>query len=198
MSNSLRDDERRVDQEARVRALKEEARRLAGGEVRAWESDALSLDVREQFWSYVLAWETAAWTTNFQRLVEAGVELPEPETLADAALSAKLWEVIDRLAAIRVFLGDTDHLSDRELYTALWREVLRADTKALDNDPDAAYHVSLVDSGSEADNRAYLTYYADDADRDHWRESFPDDELPPRETPPYDRDRLLPQRPVPW
>jgi hypothetical protein len=198
MSNGLRDDERRVDQEARVRALKEEARRLAGGEVCAWESDALSLDAREQFWSHLLAWETAAWTTNFQQLVEAGVELPEPEALADAALSAKLWEVIDRLAAIRVFLSDTDHLSDRELYTALWREVLRADTKALDDDPDAAYHISLVDSGSEADTRNYLRFYADANARRHWREEYPEDELPPHETPPFDRDRLLPQRPMPW
>jgi hypothetical protein len=198
MSNGFRDDECRNDQEARVRALQEEAGRLAGCEVRAWESDALSPDARERFWSYVLAWEAAPWTTNFQRLVEAGVELPEPQALADAALSAKLWEVIDRLAAIRVFLSDTDHLSDRELYTALWREVLREETKALDDDPDGAHHISLVGSGSEVDTRNYQRFYADAAARRSWRKEFPEDELPPPETPPFDRDRLLPRRPLPW
>lgn len=198
MSTNFRDDECRTGQEARIRALREEAARLAGGEVPAWESNALSLDARERFWSQVLAFETAPWTTNFQQLVEAGVELPEPEALADAALSAKLWEVIDRLAAMRVFLSDTDHLSDRELYTALWRDVLREETQALDHDPDSAYHVSLVDSGSEADTQNYLRYYADEDARGYWRKDFPDEELPPRETPPFDRDRLLPQRPLPW
>ena len=98
MSTNFRDDECRTGQEARVRALREEATRLAGGEVPARESYALSLDARERFWSHVVAIETAPWTTNFQQLVEAGVELPEPESLADAALSAKLCEVIDRLA----------------------------------------------------------------------------------------------------
>jgi hypothetical protein len=198
MSTSFRDDECRTEQEARIRAMKEEAARLAGGKVPAWESGALSPDARERFWREVLACETAPWTTNFQQLVEAGVELPEPEALADAALGAKLWEVIDRLAAIRVFLSDTDHLSDRELYTALWHEVLREETRAIGDDPAAAYHVSLVGTGSDEDNRAYLTYYADDADREHWRASFPGEELPPRKEPPFDRDRLLPQRSLPW
>lgn len=198
MSNSLRNDECRADQEGRVHAMKEEAARLAGGPVMAWESPALSLDARERFWRQVLACETAPWTTNFQQLAEAGVELPEPEALADAALSAKLWEVIDRLAAIRVFLSHTDHLSDRELYTALWHEVLREETRPLVDESNAAYHVSLVGTGSEEDNRAYLAYYADDADREHWRQHFPDEDLPPRKAPPFDRDRLLPQRPLPW
>lgn len=198
MSSNRRDDECRPEQEARGRAPRQEAERLAGSEATAWESPALSLDARERFWNDLLAFETAPWTTNFQQLMEAGVELPEPEALADADLSAKLWEVIDRLAAMGVFLNDTDHLSDRELYTALWHEVLREETKALSGDPASACHVSLVGTGSEADNLAYLTYFANDDDREHWRASFPDDELPPRKAKPFDRDRLLPRRPWPW
>jgi hypothetical protein len=40
-----------------------------------------------------------------------------------------------------------------------------------------------------------LRYYADDEVRKDWAKDFPDSELPPHETPPYDRDRLLPRPP---
>ena len=51
----------------------------------------------------------------------------------------------------------------------------------------------MVGSGSEEDMELYHRYYADDEARAAWARSFPDDVIPPKEKPPYDRDRLLPK-----
>ena len=48
--------------------------------------------------------------------------------LSDNELSPKLWEIIHGLLALRVSIGNTDHLSDRALYALLYN-VLSALTK---------------------------------------------------------------------
>ena len=63
----------------------------------------------------------------------------------------------------------------------------------LPMDENSACHIDLVSSGSEEDIRLWLRYYADEEDRQRWRKDFPDDDIPPRETPPHDRDRHLPR-----
>jgi hypothetical protein len=38
-----------------------------------------------------------------------------------------------------------------------------------------------------------MRYYADEEERARWAADFPDFPMPPREKPPFDRDRHLPQ-----
>ena len=116
----------------------------------------------------------------------AGVSLPSPDLLNDQELTAKLWEVIHKLALLRVFIEQTDHLSDRDLYTHLWTDSLREETKLLPSAANSAWHIEMLGGCSEEDNRLYFKYYADDAPRQHWREDFPNDSLPAHEDPPYD------------
>lgn len=162
-------------------------------EMSFWKSDECPPEVSAQFWGSVVAYETAPWTTHFQDLEDNGVGLPPPQELDDRALTDKLWEVVNQLARMRVFLSQTNHLSDRELYTELWREVLREETKQLPLDEFSAWHLDLVSSGSEEDTYLYLKYYSDEDERRRWRVDFPDDEMPDHEDPPYDRDRYLPR-----
>ena len=179
--------------EQRVAALKQQAAEIAGGAMKVWESDALAPDAQEAFWRSIVELETAPQTTNFRQLEEAGITLPDPASLDDVDVTAKLWEVIDALAKLRVFLSDTDHLNDRELYAVLWKDVLREEVPDVATDPDGAWHVQLLSGGSDENTRLYLKYYADDTYRKAWIEDFPDYELPAHEDPPFDRDSRLPR-----
>jgi hypothetical protein len=84
-------------------------------------------------------------------------------------------------------------LSDRELYTKLWGDLLREETKDILLDQDSACHYQLLSSGAEEDTYLYLKYFADEEWRAWWHKDFPDDPMPDPEDPPYDRDRFLPQ-----
>jgi len=158
-----------------------------------WMSDDCPPEVAAQFWQSVVVYEQAPLTAHFQQLEEAKIELPDPEMMDDRRLTAKLWEVIEALARLRVFLSQTDHLSDRELYTHLWRDTLREPVKDIPLDESSAWHIDLTGSGSTEDTYLYLKYYADEGTRQRWAADFPDDEIPEHAEPPFDRDRYLPQ-----
>lgn len=191
----------RIDHEIRINELKERAREATGGEMHAFETeddpdDPARREIREAFWENVVRMEEGGWVSSRRQLQAAGVALPSPEELTDEQVSAKLREVIERLAGLRTYLYSTDHLSDRELYTELCDDVLDDSVpEAIANSPTGAHIIDMVGSGSEEDTYLYMKYYADEATRRRWHEEWPDDEMPPRETPPYDRDRHLPRPP---
>jgi hypothetical protein len=185
----------RVDQEIRINELKEEARELTGGEMHAWEAENCPPDLADQFWNHVLAFEKAPRTCDFLKLLEMGVDLPEPEHIADADIPGKLREIFEALAKRNTFFICTDHLSDRELYTHLWQDTLREMTADLPVEAGFNCTYDLVSSGSEEDIHAWLKFYADEETRQQWVKDFPDYVLPPHEDPPFDRDRTLPQHP---
>lgn len=150
-------------------------------------------EIEEQFWQHVVDFEQATWVQPFERLLEMGIALPPAEELTDPQLSAKLWEVIEALAFLGMYLEHTDHLSDRELYALLWSEELHEAAVLQPENLDYAYHVDFVGSGSEENMFLYLKYYADEDERTLWAEDWQGESLPEREPTPFDRDRHLPQ-----
>jgi hypothetical protein len=183
----------RVDQEIRINELREAAREAAGGEMTSSENPETPPEITEQFWANVVAYEQADQTCHFLQLEQDGVELPPPEELSDEQLNAKLWEAIHALAKRNVFLSQTDHWSDRELYERLWHDALREVT--MDFPPGSGWncHIDFLSSGSDEDNFLYHKYYADEDERQRWLEEWPDDVMPPHEDPLYDRDSKLPK-----
>lgn len=103
------------EREKRIEDLKRRAAELSDGKMKAETMDDCPAEMEESFWKYVVEFEESPWTTHFQQLEAAGVSLPEPDSLNDKELTAKLWDVIHALALLRVFVEQTDHLSDREL-----------------------------------------------------------------------------------
>jgi hypothetical protein len=193
MSSNGSDEPDQTDPKKKIEELKRKAKELTGDEMVEGESEECPPEVKEQFWSEVVAYENAPWTTHFKQLEEAGVQLPAPEDLNDEELNAKLWEIIRRLAFMRVFLSQTDHLTDRELYTHLWSDLLREETKDLVLDQDSACHLEVLGSYGEEDMHLYLKYYADEDSRRQWHEDWPEAIIPDHEDPPFDRDRYLPK-----
>ena len=187
------DELERVDQEIRINELRHKAEELAGGQMVAWESEECPPDIQESFWRRVVEYERAGWTSHSEQLTRAWVELPPAGALDDPALSAKLRELVEALARMRVFVHNTNHLSDRELYEELVGEVLHERVADVPADPHGCYVIDLLGSGSDEDTRLYLRYYADEEWRRQWAKDFPEDEIPPHEDPPYDRDRFLPR-----
>jgi len=178
-----------ADRRERIERLKARAAAAADGPMVAWQADGLPLDVQEQFWRDVAAFESAETTDLVKELTAIGVALPEPDGLDDAALHAALWNVIDGLARLHVFLDQTDHLSDRELYTHLLRVVLPEEMDALNADQGWNCHIDVLGYGQP---ELYLKHYADEKAREWWRQDYPGDRIPDHEDPPYDRDSRLP------
>ncbi len=182
----------------RIEAMKGELEELSHGQMIMGEmSEGLPPDITEQFLAQTLAYERADMVTHKELLARDGVAMPPAEEFTDEELSFKLIEIIHSLADHRVYLENTDHLSDRALYLRLRDEVLDEYEPELPPDMLMNCHIDLVGSGSEADIALWMTYYADDETRARWIADFPDYILPARQDPPYDRDRQLPQPPPP-
>ncbi|MGE3805166.1 MAG: hypothetical protein AB7K24_10880, partial [Gemmataceae bacterium] len=183
----------RIDQEIRINELKAEAEELAGGEMTHLEADDCPPNLQEAFWNHVVEYEKAEWTSHHEQLAKRGHRFPPPTELDDAALTAKLWELINALASMSVYLHCTNHLSDRELYTALLEESLHDAIKDVPPSKAGSWHHDCIGSGSDEDNFLWLKYYAKEEDRARWAKDFPGDEIPPHEDPPYERDHHLPK-----
>ena len=74
--------------ETRISDVEERLARSAPQMI-VYESDALPLEEREQFWQRVSEFETAPCTTDFERLLNAGITLPEPSSIDNETLSTK-------------------------------------------------------------------------------------------------------------
>jgi hypothetical protein len=181
------------DQEKRIEKLRDEVRKL-GGTFSA-EVD-MPPDLEEEFLKHILEYEHAQPITLLQLLNNAGLDVPAHDDLDDGELTAKLWEVIERMSSLGAYLLHTNHLSDRELYTYLYSDALREEAMLFPEDPNFSYMIDLTGSGSEEDNQIYFRYYANEEYREQWAKDWPDDQMPPREEPPYARDLRLPQSPL--
>src|SRR6476660_6956723 len=101
------------DQEQRIAKLREEIKKLGGSTMSLEDMPA---DMEEEFLRHVLEYETAEPISLLRLLENAGLEVPAPDQLDGTTLTAKLQEVIQRMATLGAYLQHTNHLSDPELY----------------------------------------------------------------------------------
>lgn len=139
----------------------------------------MSLRTENEYLASMLAWERApalpiaSWFTPV-------MELPSPDSLDDEALSSLLRTTIDRLYSQKVVLRFTDHLSDREVYKIIYRDILPCCEKKVEL-PGKFLEWRCIE-----DNETWLRFYADAIERRRFQEEH-DVDLPPSETPQYRR-----------
>jgi len=78
-----------------------------------------------------------------------GVSIPDERDLDDATLHARLWELINAMAAAGVFVESTNHLSDRELYRYLVKDALREETILPTPGSGGGWHLSPLGDSDE-------------------------------------------------
>ena len=181
-----------VDRDIRIEKLRREIDDVAGGEMAHGKVNDCDPVLEEAFLENVLRVENHGLVCPMDALAKAGFQLPPPAELDEAALSARLWELIRELARRRLFLHSTDHLSDRELYTWLVADALREELMGFGL-PFGNCHLDVLGACRDEDIVLQMRYYADDEERARWAKDFPGFPMPPREKPLYDRDRLLPK-----
>lgn len=142
-----------------------------------------------EFLASMLAWERAP-VLPISQWFSPELILPSPESLSPAELHRLLWDTLERLYEMRVIVEFTDHLSDRQLYCVIYRDILPSPEKMLES-RKSFLHWHCLDPDEDVD--IWLRYYASPRERSEWvRET--NGELPPAERPPY--PRKMPRKPM--
>lgn len=144
-------------------------------------SSKMPLQVENEYLASMLAWERAP-AMPIAQWFSPPLELPHPDRVDPAQMHSLLWHVIDQLHSVRVVLECTDHLSDRQLYTMIYRDILPCCEKKVDL-PRNYLHWRCLD---DADDETWLRYYASAVERRRWQEECQLDP-PPSEPPPFPR-----------
>jgi hypothetical protein len=177
-----------VDQLLLNAQLRDELEPYLDESVHILDARRLPTQAENEFLAQMLAWERAP-ILPISRWFEPELALPAPDKLDDERLSDLLDETIERLYDQRIVLELTDHLSDRQLYTLIFRDILPSHEKKIDL-PRNFLHWHCLDI--DTDEQVWLTYYASDDERDAWADET-GLALPPQLPPPH--PRKMPRRP---
>lgn len=157
--------------------------------IRSVNVEELPTPVENEFLASMLAWERAP-ILPIAQWFDPELKLPHPDTLESQQLHDTLWRTIYQLFDRRIVLDFTDHLSDRELYCLIYRDILPCREKKIDS-LDNYLHWDCADVGG--DPTVWLRYYATPDERASWLDDI-GEALPDAEQPPYRRE--LPRRPL--
>jgi hypothetical protein len=177
-----------VDQLLLNARLRDELEPFLDESIHILDCRRLDTSAENEFLEQMLAWERAP-VLPISRWFEPELVLPRPDGLSPDQLHDVLWETIEKLYAQRIVLDFTDHLSDRQLYCLIARDILPSPEKKLDL-PRNYLHWHFLDI--DAQPEIWLTYYASDDERETWTEET-GQPLPAKAVPEY--PRRMPRRP---
>jgi hypothetical protein len=171
-----------VDQLMLNARLRDELEPFLDESVDIINSRVLSTPSENEYLASILAWERAP-VLPISQWFEPELRLPHPDALKDQQLHDLLWQTIRRLYDKRIVLEFTDHLSDRELYCLLIRDILPSAEKKVDV-PKNFLQWHCLDADDEPE--IWLRYYASHEEREVWAAES-GEVPPPAEIPRYPR-----------
>lgn len=126
------------------------------------------MNLREEnsFLESMLAWERAP-ALAISEWFDPPLNLPSPSSLDDDVLYQLLHDTVDRLFSVRIVLDMTEHLSNRQLYTLILRDILPACEKKVDLPGNYLCWRCL----DESDTEQWLRFYATESERIQWLSS---------------------------
>lgn len=169
--------------------LRDELEPLFDESIGSVNVERMTLRHENEFLESMLEWERAPMLP-IREWFNPPLELPSPDALTEHELSAELFAVVGKLFDQRVVLDFTDHLSNRQLYALIYRDILPSFEKKLDR-RESYLHWDCANTGG--DPEMWLRYYASDEEREMWAAES-EEELPPMEDPPF--SRRLPKAPL--
>ena len=116
----------------------------------------LPTPVENELLASMLAWERVAGVGD-QQVVHARAGAAQPEELDERAVEPDAVGGIRLLFEKRIVLDFTDHLTDRQLYTLIYRDILPSPEKKIDNFNNYL-HWDCSDAGG--DESVWLRFYA--------------------------------------
>lgn len=112
-------------------------------EIKRLISSAPEDNKEEFYWTMVYDLELAPTSTTRALLLEQGIIPVPPQELADSKdLHDELWTIIEAMSKCGVFLINTDHLTDRDLYCRLYYRILDESVRMM---PPAAEAAEFID-----------------------------------------------------
>ena len=162
--------------------LKQEIEPYVDESVTLVDTRRMPTRLENAFLASMLAWERAP-ILPIRQWFEPELQLPVPQKLTELQLSEILNTAILMLFEKGISLQYTEHLSDRELYRLILRDILSAEEKRVQL-PGRYLHWQCIDSREEVDD--WLRYYASDDERADWEDQHCR-QAPYRVDPPHPR-----------
>ncbi|MEM8945272.1 MAG: hypothetical protein AAGD11_08825 [Planctomycetota bacterium] len=178
-----------VDELLRNAQLRDALEPLYDESIGRVNAELMSTSSENEFLQSMLEWERAPIVPICQWF-QPELKIASPDSLDDQQLTAALYETIELLFDKRIVLDFTDHLSDRELYCLIYRDILPAHEKLIDRQHN---YLHWDCANTDGDPDTWLRYYASEADRQAWVEET-EGYLPRVEVPPF--ARKLPRAPL--
>ena len=182
MSTARPERENEVDHLLLNAQLRDELEPFLDESVEVVNTRLMPTHLENEYLASMLEWERAP-VLPISRWFQPELRLPNPDELPDEVLKNVLWQTIKALHGQQIVLDFTDHLSDRELYCLIYRDILPSLEKKIDR-KNTYLHWQCIDINH--DPTIWLRFYATEEERQTWLQDV-GDVLPPSEPPPFPR-----------